>query len=398
MKWTTEKHNYLIYLRQQKLTWPQIAEKMTEKFDDTFTAEACRSRWRKNRHLLKDDIDPKEKYGQKFARNPDGTIDVEQLIEISKTQLKDDTYILEAHGYDADKWEIVSHQFSMWNHHNKQDGTKTLYASKIRIKPKTNVFNWNELINAAKQAPKAIIKPKHNIKQGDRYLLLPLYDMHFGISDYLYYKPTQAEVLHLLQNKYKEVLVIFGQDAFHNDDFRGRTSSGREIQKVDMVKAWNDAILFFEPIIHEALQLKSKVTVIYSKGNHSETMEWAFVQRLKARFPECNYDDSLKERKAYLLGTNFIGTNHGDKKNEKKLPENFATEFPIEWSKATSRTVFTGHRHSEEVTDVGGVLVRRMPTRNKIDDWHDNMGYTTAHQRFQVFEFSESELKRIYYV
>src|SRR5699024_10258004 len=97
--------------------------------------------------------------------------------------------------------------------------------------------------------------------------------------------------------------------------------------------------------------------VMYSKGNHSETVEWMFVQRLKARFPQCTYDDSLKERKAYMLGSNFCGANHGDKKNEKNLPENFATEFPMKWSKATTRTVFTGHRHHEMVIDIGGVLV-----------------------------------------
>src|SRR5699024_5139785 len=123
------------------------------------------------------------------------------------------------------------------------------------------------------------------------------------------------------------------------------------------------------------------VSILYSKGNHSETVEWAFVQYLKARYPQCYVNDSLKERKVHMLGNNFCGTNHGDKKNENNLAENFATEFPLEWSRAATRTVFTGHRHSERVIDKGGIVIRRMPTKNEIDQYHDDRGYTMAHKR-----------------
>ena len=397
MRWTKEKHNFLINLVQlHGRKWKKIAEEMTKQFDEVYTDEQCRSRWRNHRHEIKQEVDPKEQYGVKMKRNEDGSIEDDRLIAISKEQLKDDNYILQAHGYD-DSWEIVSHQFSVWMHHNKQDGTKTLYASKIRVKPKHVLFSWDKFERLLNNIPNVNIKPKTKVINAD-YLLLPLFDMHFGISDYEYYIPTQSKILHKLDNNYKKVVLIFGQDAFHNDDFHGRTVSGRQIDKVDMVQAWKDATLFFEPIIKKALENNSDVEVIYSKGNHSETVEWAFVQYLKARFPQCEFDDSLKERKVTMLGKNFIGTNHGDKKNEKRLPENFATEFPIEWSKANTRTIFTGHRHSELVEDAGGVLVRRMPTRNKVDDWHDDMGYTTAHKRFQIHEFSEDEQVASYYV
>src|SRR5690625_7804361 len=104
--------------------------------------------------------------------------------------------------------------------------------------------------------------------------------MYFGISDYEYYIPTQSKILHKLDNNYKKVVLIFGQDAFHNDDFHGRTVSGRQIDKVDMVQAWKDATLFFEPIIKKALENNSDVEVIYSKGNHSETVERSEERRV----------------------------------------------------------------------------------------------------------------------
>ncbi|MNJ52614.1 hypothetical protein D3C77_479590 [compost metagenome] len=99
-----------------------------------------------------------------------------------------------------------------------------------------------------------------------------------------------------------------------------------------------------------------------------------------------------------MLGLNFVGVNHGDKKKEENLTENFSTEFPLLWSKAKTREIYTGHRHTERVIDKGGAVIRRVPTANETDDWHDDYGYTTAHKRFEVFEYAEDKVLRIHYV
>lgn len=396
MKWTREEHNHLVELREQRKSWQEIAERMTKKFGKVFSGEQCRARWR--RKNTKIDNEPITEYKTQIEIQADGSHKSDRLLRMSAEQSKDPNYLLDAHGYDKNEWDLVSARNNIWNTYSQKDGIQTLYSSKITVKPKTSGIDFEKLLETIKNVPKVIIKPKYITSNDKKYLLLPMYDMHFGISTYDHYRGTQAKILELLKNGYKEVLIIFGQDAFHNDDFRGRTSSGREIQKVDMVQAWRDATSFFEPIITEALSRNSKVNIMYSKGNHSETIEWTYVQYLKARFPQCQFDDSLKERKVHMLGLNLCGANHGDKKNEKNLPENFATEFPAEWSKATTRTVFTGHRHSEMVIDVGGVLVRRMPTRNETDEWHDDQGYTTAHKRFQIHEFNQTEQIGMYYV
>src|SRR5699024_2530106 len=80
----------------------------------------------------------------------------------------------------------------------------------------------------------------------DYMLEIPLFDMHFGIADYDYYKPVLLQVIELIkQRTYKEINIIIGQDLFHNDDFRGRTASGREIEYTDITKAWEDARRFY---------------------------------------------------------------------------------------------------------------------------------------------------------
>src|SRR5699024_1633244 len=98
-------------------------------------------------------------------------------------------------------------------------------------------------------------------------------------------------------------------------------------------------------------------------------------------------DDSLKERKVHMLGSNFVGATHGDKKRLQNLAENFATEFPQQWSVAKSRTVMTGHLHHERVIEKGGIILRQLGTRVPTDRYHDENGYTTAHKRFQIHEY-----------
>lgn len=395
--WDEASEQSLLKLREEGLTVKEVAEKLTEEYGREFTYWSVQkkvSRLKKHsQHLVED-----KGYKETLEITPDGTHKSDKLLRMSEEQKKDVNYLLKAHGYDVNEWELISARNNIWNSYSKQDGIMTMYASKITVKPRENKYDIKKLLESIKETPSVNITPTYIPTNNKQYLLIPLFDMHFGISDYDYYKETQSKIVDMLQRGYEEVLIIIGQDLLHTDDFRGRTSSGREIGKVDVVKAWNDAKLFFYPIIEYALKRSNKVKVIYSKGNHSETLEWAFVQMVKERFKQVVFDDEFKERKVHLLGYNFVGFNHGDKKKEQNLSENFATEFPIEWSKSKTRTIFTGHLHSERVIDKGGILIRRMPTRNKIDDYHDDNGYTTAHKRFQVHEFNEDEQTTIYYV
>jgi hypothetical protein len=409
MKWTQEEHNYLVQLKEKGLMWHQIAEEMTMKFGRRYSKEQCRSRWRQNRHLVKNEIDPKDKYGKKINKNPDGTWEIDQLIEISKEQLKDDTYILEAHGYDSSKWEITSHQFSMWEHHNKVDGTIRLHASKIKIAPKSNELNWDEFIQAIENRPtRELIPFKGKAPEKPTYLEIPLFDMHFGIADLDYYQDTLQSILELLQKSYKEVLITVGQDLIHNDNFKGETSNGTIIDKVNMVQAIDDAVLFYETIISEACKNSEHVTVVYSIGNHDKTVSYGITRELRKTFknqPNATFDIEMKERKAFLLGTNFLGLTHGDK-NRKNVAANFSVEFPGLWSKATTREVHMGHLHRKRTTkqpleftiDDKGVIVRELGAGNMIDQYHDEHGFNLAHKEFEIFEYEESKKKRIHYV
>lgn len=396
--WTEQVDRRMKELRNEGYTQFQTAEKLSEEFGYNYTRNAVKNR--ESRIIETTDqpeeIPEKVDYKETVEILADGTHKSDKLLRMDAEQAKDVNYLLKAHGYDINAWTLVSARNNIWNVFDKINGVRTLYSSKITVKPKEQVFDWDEIIQKLKELPTVIVHPEP-IEHEDLYLSLPLFDMHFGPSTYETYKTTQSVILNMLENNYKEVLIIIGQDLLHNDDFRGRTASGREIGKVNMVQAWNDAAMFYEPIIQGALK-RSKVKIMYSKGNHDESMSWAFVQYIKGKYPQADYDDSFKERKVHMLGLNFVGVNHGDKKKEINLTENFSTEFPLEWSKAKTREIFTGHLHHERVIDKGGAVIRRMPTGNEIDDYHDDYGYTTAHKRFQIFEYSMDAVKRIHYV
>lgn len=392
MQWTKEKTKKVIELKNSGLTWAGIAEEMSARYDERYTVDSCRGRYRNHRHTVNEE---QPAYKETIEHKGDNQVS-DKLIALSDEELKDANSLLKAHNYDPSQWELMNSKSSMWHHSNKEYGTKTLYASKITVKPKNGGFNFDELLDTIKDVPKYNIGAYINNKES--YLSIPLSDMHFGVATIDDYKETQNKILEIIGKQHQEILFIIGNDMLHHDNLKGTTANGTRIQDVDMVKAWEDAKLFYYPLLEYALQNSNKVKVVFTKGNHSESMEYAFIQMLKERYKQIEFDDSLKDRKVHMLGLNYIGTSHGDKKKMNQISNNFAVEYPQEWSKAKTRTVFVGHYHFEKVHDRDGIVIRQLPTRAPTDDWHDDNGYTTAAKRFQVFQYDYDSERCIHYV
>lgn len=394
--WSEDEVRLASQLRSSGMTHKEIAKKISEIFGREFTEPAVRSKLNRMKHTTRQQQE-KAKFVREVKKNKDGSYQKVDLVELDEKRMKDDEYVLTVMGYDPTKWELIEVKASKWNQHNKIDKTITLYAVNIRVKPLKDL-GYFRLLEAVKETKPLEIKTEYK-QVGEKWLLeIPFYDTHFGISDYQYYKPTQLETFELIKKRrWEEILILVGSDMFHNDDFRGRTASGRQIQQVDMDVAWEEARKFYEPLISLSLKNSNKVKIIFVKGNHDESMSWAFTQMLKARFPKCEFDDSFEERKVHTFGKNFIGFTHGDK-GRKEAHSIFAVEFPKEWARATTREVHMGHFHIEELKDKFGTRVRTLSTRNKTDKWHKDMGYVGGHKEFMVFEYSYDKLRGIYYV
>jgi hypothetical protein len=236
----------------------------------------------------------------------------------------------------------------------------------------------------------------------DRMLEITFDDMHWGIAFIADYEDTLNDTLELINTRsYKVINIVIGEDLLHTDDLKGHTSNGTYIGEIDVSRAYNDCLRFYFAIMTAALEHAETVNVVYSMGNHSETLSWTIVQVLKHMFPQANYDDRFEERKLITYGKVFIGLTHGDviPSNLSKVKELFVEENPVEYAGAKIKEIHIGHFHAEKETgDVNGCIVRRLSTKVPTDKWHKKNGYTMAAKRFMLFEYTTDKLAAIYYV
>lgn len=321
----------------------------------------------------------------------------DKLLRMTSEQSKDVDYLLLAHGFDTKSWELVNARNNIWNVHSKKDGVQTLYSSKITVKPRVNGFDYEKFLEKAK---KEIIPVhiKEKTSDGTGLLEIPLFDMHFGVNTYDDYLVVKDSIISkITSKKWDKIFFIIGQDLLHNNGFDGKTSSGTPIEQVDMDKAWEDAFKFYCELINLAQDNSRTVECSYSIANHDDSMSWAFVKCLEVKFPDVEFDTSKKVRKSFQWNGIFIGYTHGHK-GANRLHENFLSDFGKQMAIADIVEIHSGHLHTEAAKDKFGVLVRTLSTKGKTDDWHDSNGFIGAHKRFQLFEYSPSNLDAIYYI
>lgn len=343
--------------------------------------------------------DEKEKIGYRESTEmlADGSHRSDKLLRMSAEQAKDASFLLKAHGYDDKEWELVNAKNNIWNTYSRQDGVQTLYSSRITVKPLKQGFDYEAFLERANNEIKPIYRQKV-VKNGKNLLEIPLFDLHFGIADYDYYKPIQEEIIDRIKSKkWDRVFFIIGQDLLHNNGFSGQTSKGTLIEKVDMTKAWDDAFRFYSELLDIAQNESNHVDVSYSIANHDDSMAWAFVKCLEIRFPDINFDTDKRVRKSYVWNNVFIGYTHGHK-GASRLHESFLADFGKQMALAEVVEIHSGHLHSEKAKDKFGVLIRTLSTGAKTDKWHEDEGFVGAHKRFQLFEYSPNSLKAVYYI
>lgn len=265
------------------------------------------------------------------------------------------------------------------------------------IKQALDDGQWDRLLEAIHESTEPI-KIEPSAHEGSGMLEIPLTDMHLPLSDHT---ESIGRLLHIIERQaWEEINIVIGQDLFHNDDMRGRTASGRVIEKVDIPAAWEQARSIWYSVIDASLRQAGRVNLIYSVGNHDESLAWCFMQMLKDHYPQVNVDDRLKQRKCIYWNGCFIGLTHGHymKNRMHDLRGQFTIEFPEEFSKSTVREIHAGHLHSEAEGDLYGVMVRRLSRNGEVDKWSEDEGFVGSHKRFMVFEWAPGWLRAVDYI
>lgn len=385
---------------------------LSELFSVTKTPAALRLRWQQylsdnptrgkpDYMQIQEPSNPIQKAIQhrKHQFNRDGSETDERVIPEEALQTRESLLI--AHSYNPSEFELVNSTSNFWDMADKELGIKTLYQSKVTVKPLHHTVDWNIISDRLSEKIKPRAVQSVPFIDSDRYLVINLFDLHFGNMTLTDYEQSLNKINHILKNTYKEVLIISGGDLLNENDYRGQTAKGTNIGKTNMEQAWEDAFDMLDMTIHKSIDHAERVKLMYVPGNHDEysgSTVLKAIRRIYERQPNVYIDCEQQTFKATLLGHNFIGATHGDKANKKRYPQIFATMFSQLWGAegVYTREMFSGHLHNELVID-DGLLMRQMPTRNHLDDYHKQNGFVTAHRRLQLVEYSEYETEVIYY-
>ena len=329
-------------------------------------------------------------YKHQFA-NPQTFTSFRRSLNKWEQHLYPDGLTLEAGTYEG----FIAHDATV-------QVSKTGEIVQAWIKQKANDIDLDEIVRVLSEKVEKYEYTPLNIDNSFDMLEIPLFDMHWGVAFMDYYEPTLNSILNLIHSHpWKRIVIPFGQDFFHNDSIvNGQTTKGTNIEKVDMTRAVKEGRTFICSIIENAIEYADEVKVLYSPGNHDRSISWMFMQVLLERYGPDIVDDSLEYRKVFTYGKNAIMVTHGDSRQatSKNLAHIFPIAFPEEFANADVREVHAGHLHRESEEDVYGVMIRRLSSGNRTDDWSDREDFIGAHKRFMLFEWNLDRLKSIHYI
>ena len=330
--------------------------------------------------------------GTEIVINKDGSTTSTTTIEnMNREKAKDVDFVLRAHGFDPEEWDIVSAKSNFWQQNSVEKGLIDLCQSKITVKPKVdNELTPQDIANLFK----ADIKPYtvNQVARDTHNLVVPLPDLHFGITTMLDVKGHLDRLLELINKGYKTIVIEQLGDLFHSSQmWSSQTLKGTLLDEVNMVQAVEDAKLFFDVLVTASLKNSTTLHIKQMAGNHSGNMEYMFMEYLKAKYPQVVVKNNIQFRDAYLLDNVGIMVAHGDLA-PKNLPMLFANEFGGAWSLSHSREIHKGHFHKEKTVDEGGVISRQLGTVKPNDNYEIMNGWTLSKKELYALEYDSDKL------
>ncbi|WP_312693894.1 hypothetical protein [Leuconostoc pseudomesenteroides] len=250
-----------------------------------------------------------------------------RTLNLSNEELRDEATLLKLHGYDPERWEIKTSSNSR-NTRETNQGTKHSYNSRITVKTKQSLT----LDDLKQELTKTYVEPmevyKNKPVDSKDTLVISLFDLHYGITTDETIKKNLANLIYRMQKGYDKIVIISGGDVMHSDIIIGsRTTSGTELDPVDMKTAIQNARSFYDAIFRTALANSNHVEHYAIGGNHDRTTSYMFYLILLERFPQVEHhlDDY---RLAFKVGNTGILVAHGDLAM-KDIALLFATQYPV---------------------------------------------------------------------
>jgi len=338
-----------------------------------------------------------------FNRDKTETSERQFYIE-DESVLRDSEYLLRLHNYDPHRFELVSAKNSKWN-----SGEKTLFSSKVTVKPKEltilddDLRNWfDSLDRRYSNLTTPVVK---ETQDGDSLLLLPISDLHYALRSSMletgnYYDCNTAENLffYVIKNvlsrtkhmKFKKIVFTIGGDMSNFDSLSGTTTKGTAQDNACGYFEMMEKLFEMTIMAIDMLANIAPVDVILINGNHDKTVGYALAQYCYAWYKNderVNVDTSPLPRKYVVFGKTLMVFAHNA--DVKRLPELIPDEAREYWSNVDMTEVFLQHLHSENVLyEKNNMRIQRLPTISAQSAWATEQGYR-SHRQCKSFIFDE---------
>ena len=335
-----------------------------------------------------------------------GEREIQQVVDGTQEQLNDKIFLCEKLGLDPEQWDIKEASMSKWG---KENDYRT--SVRVRVSPIANKIDYEKLFKDFSQVIIPPPEPAHikSTTLRESTLVIPLFDLHAQVSDTGLKDKFREIRAKVATQAYRNIHIIFGGDGLEHDNFVATTEAGTRTEDTNIHE---DYVMLYSEL---ALLLRScdfwadNTHFTYLRGNHSPSLDWAMSHALKvycSNMPSVSFDiDKDKLVKGALVDGVFIGMFHGQKQFKKdQLVPQFIAKFPMAWSTAKTRIIFSGHYHSEKeveynlVHDLGSASWHQQPSPKPSNSWAENNNFMSHFVGIKLYEFNGEKLKGIYYV
>ena len=341
----------------------------------------------------------KDKVKEQTHDRKNGIITSNINKKLKEQQTFTDDELLELHGIPADTFQIRTITSNEWGMTNAEGEQFYNLQSKIVAEPRDILSKFpeqlKEIIETYTQPFDIDVMDDEKLSQT---LLIPLPDIHVEPNLSTKFQVYQDSILRYLENQYKNVIIAIMGDFFNADNFNSKTANETRVADTNIPDSWEEGLLVLEPIIQKAIHTSPNVTIVYSRGNHDESILWAFVKYLEVKYPQVTFESDMEQLKCVVVDDVSIFLTHGHIRRGKSIGMLCSALYPQEYGNSKYRILLTGHKHTIKSEDLIGLVHYELPTVGEGDKYEQDNLYLGNQKGIHLYEFNTDKLNAIYYL
>lgn len=398
------------------ISWPKVAALMGGGKPEKWESEYRRAYGDRSDNPAPSKISDPRDNPASIEMREDGTTISERKIMMSETDMKNPRFILSAHGFDPEMFELVHAVNNFWITITGDERELNNYQSKITVRPKTSKDFTLEDFRDIAQNFTYKHERIHVIRTEGKYALeIDFADLHISSMSWAREsgedndsKITKAEIYRIVEEarelimalKIEKLYIIFLGDILQVDTETGETTGGTRVNQDGRPNKMIESS--FDIIVHIISELAIVPTeVIAVQGNHSRMVEYAIMYAMPIIFrdnPHIHFNITPRLRTCFVYGTNLIGLMHGDMP-KKKWFEWLHVEYRTEWGITKRAEIHAGHLHNEMTEgQKSGQMLRFQRTPKPIDGWEYKEGFVGSEKGVMAYLWdADKGIKQTHY-